>query len=318
MISNNNNNNVKNKDQSNNNNEENKILFKEEDDKIQKKKKELRMDKKFYSQISYQIQYNQSFSNEMKETISRIMNEKILDNDDVDAIIDCAKKYLQLNFYHQRCGKMICSEKPPPIKQNILLKIFEKIINYFIIADDNYDEFDTKDKELQCIGDFLHKFQHRSRQKFSVDNLYKTLLLSYYGYASYSFHAITDIAFPKPDDPMIDFSKEDIPIHLMSLNKRYNKKFTVCNQEKKFKLLQKLVMIVFNDFLSGEKDLDNQKKNYEREILKQMIVADMRNCLNLFDPLVVEYPYLAGLVSIVSFLTDVVFLSCRRLSFRKK
>ena len=310
MITSNNNNN-----NNNNNNDDDEVdhqtsndenLEEEKNNKVERKK-ELRMDRKFYSQISFQILYNQSFSKEMRDT-NFLINNNAMNDIDINAI-NC-EKYLQLNFYHQRCGKTIYWEKPPPIKVNILLKIFGKIIHYFITS----DEIKVQDKELHCIRDFLYEFQSRYRHNFSFDNLYKTLLLSYYSYQSYSFHAMTDITFPNPDDPMIDFSKEDIPIHQMSLNKR-SKNFIIYNPDKKSKLLQKLVTIVFDDLLMKRDENQNKK---EKEILKQMIVADMRNCLNLFDPLVIGYPYLAGLVSILSFLTDVIFVGCGRMSFRKK
>ena len=266
---------------------------KKRQEKIEKKK--LKTDKKFYNQILYQIKRNEEFSGENKKKILIGTNMKS-DINDINEIE--YEEYLKLNFYHQKNGKMICTEKPPPIKHKYLFNIFETILEHF-----------STNGLTDEIRVFLKEFKKRYKER---EKMYYIFLTYFYGFESYLYHNLTGNTFPHPEDPLIDFSRDSIPIHQITLNKRNNQKFNIKNDEKRYALLKQLISVVV------KKDMKNSSME---EMIKSdgfdyFIVCDIKKTLNHNDPKISQNSAIAGLVFCISFLCDVILFGCRRLMFR--
>ena len=266
--------------------------------KIQEENSNFKMDKKFYNQILFKIKKNEEYSTEIKERLLKDINTNINDLCDVDY-----ETYLQLNFSHQKNGQMICAQRPPPLKHSYVIKILETVIKYFSSNDMEEDQSDAKS--------FLNELEQITKHDY--EKIYYILLLYFYSYEAYVSNNLTKNIFPKPEDPLIDFSLDIIPIHLISLNKRSNQKFNMKNDDKRFILLKNLVYIVVK-----------QMNNFDREetindnLLNYLISCDIKKSLNFHDNRVSKNKYLAGLIFCISFLCDIVIFGIRRLSIKKK
>lgn len=269
------------------------------EDKAKKRKNsensKFKMDKKFYNQIVFRVKDAEEFKGEVKK---RVLNGTNLDAEQINDVD--YEKYLQLNFYHQKIGDMICCERPPPLKHPLVIKIFEAIIKYFCSREADKDQHKSFLNELKQVT------------KNDYEKIYDILLTYYYGFQSYIFYSLTQECFSKPDDPMIDFQREYIPIHQISLNKRSNQKFNIENDEKRFDLLQNLIQIVLKQINLRDEIVSN-----DNNILNYIVISDIKKTLNYSDVRISQHRSLAGLVFCVSFLCDVVVFGQRRLAFRR-
>ena len=264
-------------------------------------KKKFKMDKKFYSQILFQIRANEEFTGEVKKKIllgcCNNNNSTSIDLDDIEL-----DEFLRLNFFHQKNGEMICAEKPPPIRHKYIIKMFEVILQYFLSNEVDKGLNDDAKK-------FLHELKIMSKQNY--EKMYYILLTYYYGFESFLYHNLTKTTFPQPEDPLIDFSRDSIPIHQISLNKRNNQKFNIKNDEKRFTLLKKLISIVLKEVGGNVKFEEVVDRNID-----YLIVSDIKKTLNYSDPRIFKNSSLAGLVFCVSYLCDVILFGYRRLTFK--
>ena len=152
----------------------------------------------------------------------------------------------------------------------------------------------------------------KQNTKHDYKKIYEILLLYFYGYEAYISNNLTKNTFPKPEDPMIDFSLDNIPIHQISLNKRNNQKYNMKNEDKRFNLLKNVIHAVIRQMNHDKEETTNDN------ILDFLILCDNKKSLNCHDSRVLNNIYLAGLVFCTSFLCDIVLFGCKRLSFKKK
>lgn len=249
--------------------------------------------KKFFEQLYFKIFASRSFSNEVGEKYFP------LKKDDDTALSDI-QDFLITNFNHQSNGKLIYAEKVPPLPNPFLYEIFAEMLKFFVSND-----MEDKSKELRGIKEFLNRFI----QKYNYSDIYETLLFFYYAYESYSFITLTNAKVLSEDQMMTIPST--IPVKAITLNKRNIKKFNFIDKEWRFKLLNALVLRVYDKVLGPGENEDIL------QVIRVLIATDIKQNSSLSEPSVNSYPHLIGLVSLISFLTDVFILAGKRLSFKK-